>query len=197
MMAARPALFLDRDGVINVDYAYVHRKEDFHFVDGIFDLCREAKRLGYRVFVITNQAGIGRGYYTEQDFHDLTAWMQTRLREEGAEADAVYFSPYHPEHGIGAYKKESECRKPGPGMLRQAAAEFEIDFARSVLVGDKYSDVQAGVAAGVGCNLLFAQDGEAVPEQRAGITALLSSLREAIEHLHAAAGLPADSTTAR
>jgi D-glycero-D-manno-heptose 1,7-bisphosphate phosphatase len=187
MMAARPALFLDRDGVINVDYAYVHRKEDFHFVDGIFDLCREAKRLGYRIFVITNQAGIGRGYYTEQDFHDLTAWMQARLREEGVEADAVYFSPYHPEHGIGAYKKESECRKPGPGMLHQAAAEFEIDFARSVLVGDKYSDVQAGVAAGVGRNLLFVQDGGGDADKLPGVSAALSGLREAIAHLHAAA----------
>jgi D-glycero-D-manno-heptose 1,7-bisphosphate phosphatase len=190
-MAARPALFLDRDGVINVDYAYVHRPQDFHFVDGIFDLCREAKRLGYRIFVITNQAGIGRGYYTEQDFHDLTAWMQARLREEGAEVDAVYFSPYHPEHGIGAYKKESDCRKPGPGMLRQAAAEFEIDFARSVLVGDKYSDVQAGVAACVGRNLLFVQDGEGAADMLPGVSAALSSLREAIPHLHAAARLQA------
>lgn len=187
-MAARPALFLDRDGVINVDHAYVHRKEDFHFVDGIFELCREAKRLGFRIFVITNQAGIGRGYYTEQDFHVLTDWMQARLKEEGAEADAVYFSPYHPEHGIGEYRKDSVCRKPGPGMLHQAAGEFEIDFARSVLVGDKYSDVQAGMAAGVGRNLLFSRDSAEIGTDRPGIAAVLSSLREAITHLHTAAG---------
>ena len=190
-MAARPALFLDRDGVINVDYAYVHRPENFDFVNGIFELCREAKRLGYRIFVVTNQAGIGRGYYTEQDFHDLTAWMRARLAEHGADVDAVYFSPYHPEHGIGPYKKGSDCRKPGAGMLRQAAAEFEIDFARSVLVGDKYSDIQAGVAAGVGRNLLFAQDGVAGHAPLAGVTAVLGSLREAVAHLQAAAGAPA------
>jgi D-glycero-D-manno-heptose 1,7-bisphosphate phosphatase len=187
MMAARPALFLDRDGVINVDYAYVHKKEDFHFVDGIFDLCREAKRLGYRIFVITNQAGIGRGYYTEQDFHALNEWMQARLQEEGADADAVYFSPYHPEHGLGAYKKESDCRKPAPGMLRQAARDFEIDFERSVLVGDKYSDVQAGLAAGVACNLLFVQHDDEPSANRTGVSAVLSSLREAIPYLQASA----------
>lgn len=189
-MARRPALFLDRDGVINVDHAYVHRPEDFDFVDGIFDLCREARRLGYRIFVVTNQAGIGRGYYTEQDFHDLTAWMQARLSEQGASVDAVYFSPYHPEHGIGAYKKDSACRKPGPGMLRQAGTDFEIDFARSVLVGDKYSDVQAGVAAGVGWNLLFVQEGIGEDRLQPGVTAVLTSLRDAVAHLHAASGSP-------
>jgi D-glycero-D-manno-heptose 1,7-bisphosphate phosphatase len=181
-MSARPALFLDRDGVINVDYAYVHRKENFHFVDGIFDLCRAAKRHGYHIFIVTNQAGIGRGYYTEQDFQVLTEWMQSELDKEDAKADAVYFSPYHPEHGIGNYRKETDCRKPGPGMLHQAARDFEIDFARSVLVGDKYSDVQAGLAAGVGRNFLFVQHGQEV-EGKTGITATISDLREVIAYL--------------
>jgi D-glycero-D-manno-heptose 1,7-bisphosphate phosphatase len=183
-MSAHPALFLDRDGVINVDYAYVHRKEDFHFVDGIFELCRAAKRLGYRIFVITNQAGIGRGYYNEQDFHTLSAWMQAEFEKEGAAIDAVYFSPFHPEHGIGEYRKHTDCRKPGPGMLQQAAREFEVDFARSVLVGDKLSDVQAGQAAGVGCNLLFDPQGkEAQAADLEGLSAVLFSLRDALPYL--------------
>ena len=80
----RPALFLDRDGVINVDHAYVHRREDFQFIDGIFDLVRRARAASYRVFVVTNQAGIARGYYTEDDFHRLTAWMQGVFAAEGA-----------------------------------------------------------------------------------------------------------------
>ena len=181
----KPALFLDRDGVINVDHAYVHRREDFDFMDGIFDLCRAARGLGFHVFVVTNQAGIGRGYYTERDFHVLSDWMRDEFAREGAPIDAVYFSPYHPEHGIGDYRRDSDCRKPGPGMLLQAAREFGVDFARSVLVGDKVSDVRAGQAAGVACNLLFdpaGKEAEALDGQ--GVTAVLLQLRAAIDYLN-------------
>jgi D-glycero-D-manno-heptose 1,7-bisphosphate phosphatase len=150
-----PALFLDRDGVINVDHAYVHKQADFEFIDGIFELVRHARGAGYRVFVITNQAGIARGYYSEDDFHRLTAWMCERFEAEGAPLDKVYFCPYHPEHGIGRYKLDSPFRKPGPGMILQAAEEFGIDLARSLLVGDMPTDLEAGRAAGVGRNLLF------------------------------------------
>jgi D-glycero-D-manno-heptose 1,7-bisphosphate phosphatase len=152
---SRPALFLDRDGVINVDHAYVHRREDFDFVDGIFELCRLARQRGYLIFVVTNQAGIGRGKYTEQDFHALTEWMCGVFKAEGAPIDKVYFCPYHAEHGVGAYKIDSPFRKPNPGMILQAAAEYGVNLAGSVLLGDNETDVQAGVAAGVGCNLLF------------------------------------------
>lgn len=154
-MKPRPALFLDRDGIINVDHDYVHRREDFEFIDGIFDLCRCAQNLDYQIFVITNQAGIGRGYYTEQDFHKLTEWMIGVFRDEGIRIEKVYFCPFHPEHGIGRYKVHSPFRKPGPGMILQAAQEFDVDLARSVLLGDRETDVQAGIAAGVGRNLLF------------------------------------------
>lgn len=157
------ALFLDRDGVINVDYGYVGRQEDFHFVDGIFDLCRAAKLHGYRLFVITNQAGIGRGYYSEQDFQRLTSWMCDVFRAEGTEIDKVYFCPDHPEHGIGEYRKESGFRKPNPGMILQAAREFELDLPGSILLGDKESDIAAGRAAGVGVNLLYCPNGFVPP----------------------------------
>ncbi len=149
-MSPPAALFLDRDGVINVDHAYVHRREDFQFIDGIFELCRSARSRGYRIFVVTNQAGIGRGYYTEDDFHALTAWMLERFAAEGAPIDKVYFCPFHPEHGVGAYKLDSPMRKPGPGMIQQAAREFGVDLAASMLVGDMDTDIQAGVAAGIG-----------------------------------------------
>ena len=146
---ARPALFLDRDGVINVDHAYVHRREDFDFMDGIFDLCRAARGLGFHVFVVTNQAGIGRGYYTERDFHVLSDWMRDEFAREGAPIDAVYFSPYHPEHGIGDYRRDSDCRKPGPGMVLDLVRAWGLDPARCLMVGDQDSDVAAARAAGV------------------------------------------------
>jgi D-glycero-D-manno-heptose 1,7-bisphosphate phosphatase len=160
----KPALFLDRDGVINIDHAYVHRKEDFDFVDGIFDLVRTARERGYLVFVITNQAGIGRGKYTEADFHTLTEWMCAEFAARGAPIDKVYFCPYHAEHGIGHYKAESEFRKPNPGMILQAAREFDVDLAASVLLGDMETDIQAGVRAGVGTTLLFRPLAHAQPE---------------------------------
>ncbi len=162
-MSQRPALFLDRDGIINVDHDYVFQRENFEFIDGIFGLCRHAASLGYRIFVITNQAGIGRGYYTEQDFHDLTAWMCEVFRSEGVHIDKVYFCPFHAEHGIGRYKIDSPFRKPGPGMILQAATEFNIDLPGSVLLGDRETDVQAGIAAGVGRNLLLRPPGTDKP----------------------------------
>lgn len=151
----RRALFLDRDGVINVDHGYVHTPEKFEFVDGIFDVVAAANRAAYIVVVVTNQAGIGRGYYSEAQFYALTDWMKTKFAEHGARIDAVYFCPYHPEHGIGRYRCESEFRKPAPGMLLQAQRELNIDLSSSIFVGDKASDIQAGRAAGVGRLLLL------------------------------------------
>ena len=109
------ALFLDRDGVINVDHGWVSTREQFQFVDGIFELCRCATELGYLIVVVTNQAGIGRGYYTEEQFHELTDWMCGVLRERGAPVAKVYFCPYHPEHGIGATRsiRSTASRVPG------------------------------------------------------------------------------------
>jgi D-glycero-D-manno-heptose 1,7-bisphosphate phosphatase len=146
----RPALFLDRDGVINIDYGYVHRDEDFQFIDGIFDLVNAANQSGYLVVVVTNQAGIGRGYYTEEDFFELTEWMCEQFALYDAKIDAVYFCPYHPEYGLGKYRRESKHRKPGPGMLLDAARDLNIDLTRSIIVGDKASDLEAGHRAGVG-----------------------------------------------
>jgi len=143
------ALFLDRDGVVNVEVGYLHRAEEVRFVDGIFSLCRTAAGLGYRLIVVTNQAGIARGYYTEADFDVLMEFMRGELRAEGVELDAVYYCPYHPEHGVGEYRREHEDRKPGTGMLRRGAAEFGVELSESVMVGDRCSDVAAANAAGL------------------------------------------------
>lgn len=150
----KPALFLDRDGVINVDYAYVHTREKFDFIPGIFDLCRKARQLGYLIVVVTNQAGIGRGYYSEEQFWELTEWMHSVFQENGAEIDRVYFCPFHPVHGVGKYKLDSGDRKPKPGMILRAAVELQIDLARSILVGDKETDLEAAAAAGIGTKIL-------------------------------------------
>lgn len=143
------ALFLDRDGVINHEVGYLHRAEDVRFVDGIFSLCRTAVGLGYRLIVVTNQAGIARGLYTEADFDTLMIWMKDAFRAEGVELDAVYHCPFHPEHGVGEYKQEHEDRKPGTGMLRRGARQFGVELRASVMVGDRCSDIAAANAAGL------------------------------------------------
>ena len=159
----RRALFLDRDGVINVDHNYVHKPESFDFIDGIFELIRKARKLGYLVIVVTNQAGIGRGYYSEDDFLALTEWMKAKFASCGAAIDAVYYCPDHPLHGLGSYRKDSPMRKPAPGMLLQARDEFGINMALSIMVGDKRTDMQAGAAAGIGTLLWLNPDEEDGP----------------------------------
>ena len=180
---SRPALFLDRDGVINIDHAYVCKPENFEFVDHIFELCRTAKRLGYLIFVVTNQAGIGRGYYSEQDFLKLTEWMCGVFKSQGILIDKVYFCPFHPEHGVGHYKIDSPFRKPAPGMIQQASQEFDVDLAKSVLVGDKESDIQAGITAGVGFNLLYDPSELHDPVETAA-SAVVNSLSEIDQFLY-------------
>lgn len=176
----RPALFLDRDGVINVDHGYVHTPEEFQFIEGVFDLVAAANRAGYLVVVVTNQAGIGRGYYSEAQFHELTHWMRARFKEHGGQIDGVYFCPYHPEHGIGEYRRESEFRKPAPGMLLQAQRELGIDMAPSIFIGDKPSDMAAGRSAGVGTLLHFG--GEHVGGDTIAIRQLSEAMRYVCAH---------------
>lgn len=156
-MTLRPALFLDRDGVINHDdEGYTHTVAAFRFRDGIFDLCDAAQARGMALVVVTNQAGIGRGYYTEAEFQTLTAWMLARFAERGIRFAAVEHCPDHPQHGIGAYRRDTPRRKPGPGMILDASAAHGLDRARSVMVGDRASDMQAALAAGVGTRILLA-----------------------------------------
>jgi D-glycero-D-manno-heptose 1,7-bisphosphate phosphatase len=149
------ALFLDRDGVINIDHGYVYKINDFDFVSGIFALSRKAIQKGYKIFVVTNQAGIARGLYSLQDFNSLTDWMCERFEQEQCEISKVYFSPYHPTEGIGKYRKNDFSRKPNPGMIFSAQKEFDINLKCSILIGDKASDIEAGISAGVGTNLRF------------------------------------------
>ncbi len=145
----RAALFLDRDGVINHEVGYLYRPEDVRWVDGIFSLALTARRLGYRLVIVTNQSGIARGLYTTEQFGALMSWMQEEFRAAGAGLDGIYHCPYHPEHGLGEWKREHEDRKPGPGMLLRAARDLDLDLGRSVLVGDRCSDIAAAASAGL------------------------------------------------
>ncbi len=139
------ALFLDRDGTINVDHGYVHSRDRFEFIDGIFDFCRAAQERGYAIIVITNQSGIARGYYTEADYQALTDWMVTEFAREGVTIAGVLHSP----------DLSGPDRKPEPGLFLKARDKWEIDMAASVSLGDKDRDVQAATRAGVGRNYLF------------------------------------------
>lgn len=144
-----PALFLDRDGVVNQEIGWLIRRNDVSWVPGIFSLCRSAKEMGYRLVIVTNQAGIARGFYTEAQYHELMEWMRAEFRAEGIRLDGVYHCPYHPVHGIGEWKRDHEDRKPGAGMLRRAARDLGLDLARSVMVGDRCTDVGAANAGGL------------------------------------------------
>ena len=174
MTVREKALFLDRDGVINIDYGYVHDPTRFVFIDGIFSLVRLANEAGYRIIIVTNQAGIGRGYYSEEQFNSLMDWMQCEFLNRGGKIDAVYYCPYHPEYGIGRYLRESSFRKPNPGMILAARDDFNLDLQQSILVGDKYTDIAAGMAAGVGVNILF----DANLAQDIGSSSTVSCLNE-------------------
>lgn len=164
----RRAFFLDRDGVVNVDHGYVARTEDFKFMPNIFPVLRCLSDKGYLLVVITNQSGIGRGYYTEEDFQKLTDWMLGRFSDEGIDLAAVYSCPHRPETGCA-------CRKPAPGMLLQAQQELGVNMSASWMVGDKESDMQAAAAAGIPNRVLLGM------ESSPSSTYLVASLEALLE----------------
>ena len=143
-----PALFLDRDGVINVENGYISLIEDFIFVDGIFEMCRYFKRLNYKIVVVTNQSGIGRGYFSQDTFEVLSNWMREKFIQEGCALDLILAATADPND-----PKLSEVelfrRKPNPGMIFEASSQLKLDLTQSILIGDSLSDIEAGRAAGV------------------------------------------------
>ena len=140
----RPAVFLDRDGTLNMDKGYVHCIEDWEWIPGSVDALAALRRAGFLVIVVTNQAGIARGYYGEAAVNNLHEKINRELQEHGGQIDGFYHCPHHPE-----FSATCECRKPKPGLIHAARRDFDIDLSRSWLVGDKASDIQAGWAAGV------------------------------------------------
>ncbi len=145
------ALFLDRDGVINVDTGYVSKKENFIFIDGVFETLKYFQDLGYLLIIVTNQSGIGRGYYTKEDFLNLTNYMLEKFKKMNIHVKKVFFCPHTPT-------EKCTCRKPKPKMILDAIKEFNIDAKNSIMVGDKLSDVEAGLNAGVGKLFLMGEE---------------------------------------
>ena len=176
------ALFLDRDGVINVDHGYVSKPQDFEFIDDVFDVCRWFQDQGFKIVVVTNQSGIGRGYYDEQTFKDLTAWMVDQFSEHGVVISDVQFCPHHPTKALQDYKQECACRKPAPGMLLTAAQNLNIDMAQSIMVGDKGSDMEAARSANVQFKYLV-ESGQTFSEKSAqSADAVFSCLTDLKQH---------------
>ena len=174
------ALFLDRDGVINHNFGYVYKIDDFKFIDGIFNLVQAAIKKEYLVIIVTNQAGIGRGYYTESDFFNLMAWVKIKFNENDGQIDDLYFCPFHPDHGIGSYKKNSNLRKPNPGMILNAQKKHNINLSKSIMIGDKYSDMEAGISAGISTNILLTKDSS---KAILGNSCHIRNLTEALKYL--------------
>jgi len=176
-MQMKKALFLDRDGIINVDKKYICRQEDFEFIDSIFELCRFFADKGFLIFIITNQAGIGRGYYTDKDFLILTEWMKEQFKLNGIIISDVYYCPHHLDYGIGKYKIDCECRKPKPGMILKIANRYDVDLVNSVLIGDKIGDIKAGESANIENNFLIKSGYQEIYDFKS-VKSLLSYVKE-------------------
>ena len=182
-MSGRPAAFLDRDGVLNEDRGYVHRWEDFAFLPGVIDALRRLQQKGYLLVVITNQSAVARGLCAETDVLALHERMRAFLHGQGIELAGIYYCPHHPQGSVSDYAIVCSCRKPEPGMILRAAREHGIDLSRSLLVGDKISDLEAGRAAGIPSLYLVVP-----PGQEKDLTAFpgaeqVSSLEEVVERL--------------
>jgi D-glycero-D-manno-heptose 1,7-bisphosphate phosphatase len=164
------ALFIDRDGVINIEKNYLHKKEDFEFIDGVFAACELAESLGFLNIVITNQSGIGRGYYSSDDYEKLTSWMVDEFVKNRVKISKVLHCPHTDE-------SECECRKPKPGMILEAQKKFDIDLKKSWLIGDKESDIEAGVNAGIG-HLVIARSGHKIDEHNTKADYIVDSIAD-------------------
>lgn len=145
---SRPAVFLDRDGTINEEAGYIHELENLNLIPGAAEAIRGMNELGVPVILATNQSGPARGYYPESWVHALHERLVSLLAAEGARLDAIYYCPHLPDGTVPEYTQNCECRKPEPGMLKQAAAEHDLDLARSFMIGDKATDVEVGQNAG-------------------------------------------------
>lgn len=143
------AVFLDRDGVINVDKGYVHKIEDFEFYPNVFTALKKLQESGYKLFIVTNQSGIAVGYYTEEDFLKLTDFMLKEFEKQRIKIEKVYYCPHHENGIVEKYSIKCNCRKPESGMIKQAIEEYGVDPSQSFLIGDKENDILAAHKEGI------------------------------------------------
>ncbi len=154
MISMNKAVFLDRDGTINVDKGYVYKVEDFYIIDGVLESIKILNKAGYNVIIITNQSGVARGYYSEEDVIYLHKYIKMLFNQYDVHIDDFYYCPHHPILGVGKYKFECNCRKPKSGLIERGIKNFNIDVNKSWMIGDKESDVIAGINAGLRSILL-------------------------------------------
>ena len=164
-------IFLDRDGVINKEVGYLHKIKDFQFIDGVFEACLHFQSLGFTLVIVTNQSGIGRGYYEESEFHTVTDWMLQQFNNQGIDILDVFFCPHGPESGC-------DCRKPKPGMLTQAGKKHGINMEDSWMIGDKEADITAANTAGIQ-NTILVKSGHAIDERNSKASFVLNSIEQA------------------
>ncbi len=169
------AVFLDRDGTLNVDYGYVWEISRFQFIEGVIEACLQLQQLGYALVLVTNQSGIARGYFSEAQFHTLNDWMTQILAQHGVQLAATYYCPHHPE-GRGVYRQHCHCRKPQPGLLWTAQQHLSLDLAHSYFVGDTVTDLQAATAAGIGTKVLVRSGHRITPQAVAQANWVLDTL---------------------
>ncbi|WP_010681358.1 D-glycero-beta-D-manno-heptose 1,7-bisphosphate 7-phosphatase [Acetivibrio cellulolyticus] len=174
------AVFLDRDGTINVEKNYVYKIEDFEFIDGTKEAIKRLNDNDYKVIVITNQAGIARGYYKEEDVFKLHNFMNKELSKIGAQVDAFYYCPHHPTAGDEKYRIECNCRKPKSGLIVKAVKDFELDLSKCWLIGDKESDIIAGQRVGIKTILVRTGYGSTVDNCK---TIQCESLIESVDYI--------------
>ena len=163
-------IFLDRDGVINKEKDYLFKIEDFEFIDGVFSALKYLQNLGYKLIVVTNQSGINRGFYTQDDFNKLTIWMLKEFEKNNIKIDSVFFCPHTP-------KENCNCRKPNIGMFKQAGKLFEIDFKNSWLIGDKNSDIQMALNGGIS-NTIQVKSGHSFDTASSNAKYILNSIKD-------------------
>ncbi len=142
------AVFLDRDGTVNVEVGYLRDLADLRLIDGAGAAIRRLNEAGLKVVLVTNQSGVARGYFPESMVHEAHERLERMLQEEGAQIDAVYYCPHHPTAGNSSYTIACDCRKPGTGLIDRATRDLDIDVKKSYVVGDKWSDVELGQRAG-------------------------------------------------
>lgn len=159
----RRAVFLDRDGTINIEKEYLYRINDFEFIEGVQEAIRLLNEAGIMVVVVTNQSGVARGYYTEEDVESLHRHIANELKISGAHIDAWLYCPHHPD-GRGSYALPCDCRKPLPGMLNNAATRYNIDLENSTMIGDKLADIEAGKTAG--CRTILVRTGYGAADEQ-------------------------------
>ncbi|WP_395479937.1 D-glycero-beta-D-manno-heptose 1,7-bisphosphate 7-phosphatase [Candidatus Curculioniphilus buchneri] len=170
------AIFLDRDGTINVDASYVCKIENFYFIDGVIEAMQEFKRLGFALIVVTNQSGLSRGFFNEDEFMNLMKWMSWSLENYNVYLDGIYFCPHHPNGVIKNLRSKCNCRKPKPGMLLAAQRDLNINMSSSYMIGDKLDDILAGRAAKIGTSVLVRSNKPITQEANAAADLIIDNL---------------------